>query len=58
MTYMEPFERYQAEKAVAEQKQKLRWSNEIVEDFQRVPRAPQESPIKRWWLEQQERPKI
>jgi len=37
-----------------EKRQKLRWSHEVMMDKNREPRAALESPLKIWWLAQQE----
>lgn len=60
MTYMTPFEKYQSDKTVKEKAKEekrttpiLKWADEIISHAE--PRAKQESPLKIWWLSQQEK---
>jgi len=38
---------------ITEKRQQLKWAHEVMIEKNREPRAAQESPLKRWWLEQE-----
>ena len=55
MTYLTPLQKANKQNDDNEQTQKpaLPWVDEVIERMKKSGRADQESPLKRWWLEQQ-----
>ncbi len=56
--YMTPFEKHQydqkkQEDSMGPRRQRLDWSRDILARKSNEPRAPRESPLKEWWLQQQ-----